>query len=462
MNLFETYQPHARQIDFHKSNARFKAINAGRRGGKTYAAGREFIRRIMLDYMRWVKAGGTWEMPETLDAEVKGSLEYWCVAPTYVLGAFQKQEVFEAIGGQRSPLVLRWQRNEGRLWLKGGIKIEFKTGEHPNKLVGPGLNGLWLDEAARIKPAAWRDNLRPTLSNREGWALFSTTPMGRNWFFDDVWVRTALGEPEERNVLYDGFHWGTIDNTSVPVLVAEAEAARLEMSDALWRRNYAADFDAFDGKIYAEFMNNETHVYDGEDPEFVKIVGGKDWGFGNPGCLLIAGIDADGDIWVTEEHYHAEKILTPVEGVTSWIDIMKRERDEYGLETIYGDPADPGKIQTCRQHGLTMRAANNAVLEGIDAVATALAPVTRNGQRTARLHIHRSCANLRRELSSYQWASDLQKPVKKNDHSVDALRYLIMGILQGQDMPQIPWREAFNGHHPRSSKRGHGRGKARW
>ena len=71
-----------------------------------------------------------------------------------------------------------------------------------------------------------------------------------------------------------------------------------------------------------------------------------------------------------------------------------------------------------------MGAADNAILPGIDLVTTLLHPVElRPGLIRPSLRIHASCRNLRRELVSYVYDDKTGKPVKENDHAVDAFRY---------------------------------------
>src|SRR5690606_33747913 len=41
-----------------------------------------------------------------------------------------------------------------------------------------------MDEAAFMQERAWREKLRPTLSDRGGWATFISTPNGQNWFYN--------------------------------------------------------------------------------------------------------------------------------------------------------------------------------------------------------------------------------------------------------------------------------------
>jgi hypothetical protein len=74
--------------------------------------------------------------------------------------------------------------------------------------------------------------------------------------------------------------------------------------------------------------------------------------------------------------------------------------------------------------------ANNDVRDGIRSVSVALG--------SGLVSVHRSCAGLLSELPSYAWddkaaAKGEDKPLKINDHSVDALRY-------GLHSTQHDWR----------------------
>ncbi|MEV0438956.1 hypothetical protein AB0I84_09470 [Streptomyces spectabilis] len=71
--------------------------------------------------------------------------------------------------------------------------------------------------------------------------------------------------------------------------------------------------------------------------------------------------------------------------------------------------------------------ASNTVLDGIRSVSVAL--------DSGLLRIHRSCAGLREELPGYVWddtaaARGEDKPVKKDDHSLDGLRYAVHSTAQ--------------------------------
>lgn len=411
------YKPHDAQLKLRTAMlvARFVTVVAGRRSGKTFGGGREFLRRVVRDYHARRAMGRRWKAPGKIRQETKPFVWYWCVAPTYALGVYQRREIFEIIGGIDSPLILKWDAQQAQLWLVGGILIEFKTAENPLRLVGSGLDGIWIDEAARVKASAYDDNLRAALSDRPGWLLVTTTPLGKNWVYEKLWSQTLEG--------FERVHFRTVDNTALPHLVAEVEAARLELAKAVFLRNYEASFDAFEGKIFEDFVDDESHVVRGAVGMLTRRFGGVDWGFSNPGSHLSIGQRVDGSLLVFAERYDRGVTISPPPGMPNgdcWINRIRSAKVSHS----WADPSEPEHILACRVAGVDVRRGNNEVLAGIDLLSTLLKLAQRPGQPQARpaLFIHESCRNLRNELGSYRWGEN-GKPVKENDHAVDALRY---------------------------------------
>src|SRR5690606_23444028 len=121
--------------------------------------------------------------------------------------------------------------------------------------VSHGYNGGWMDEADRAKKEIW-DNLRPALSDHQGWCLFSTTPKG-GWVYRHVWAKCDRAAAEQvaqvegvdvEDVLdpeFGGLTWTTAENDALPHLAAEMEVARRQLPPAIFRREYLCDWDAF-------------------------------------------------------------------------------------------------------------------------------------------------------------------------------------------------------------------------
>jgi phage terminase large subunit len=93
---------------------------------------------------------------------------------------------------------------------------------------------------------------------------------------------------------------------------------------------------------------------------------------------------------------------------------------------IIVDPSAKSFITELRQRGYYVKEGDNDVLDGIREVSTLFS--------LGRLHIHRRCTGLIKELHSYVWDDKAgergeEKPVKMQDHGPDALRYLIHTVL---------------------------------
>jgi len=425
------FRPHAKQAELIKAMETKPRVTvvAGRRSGKTYGGGRGFAIRIADDFARVTAKGQRWKAPTRITAATKPLLWYWCVAPTYALGVYQRQELDEIFGGfHESDLVLRYVESEGKLWLKGGILIEFKSADNPLRLVGSGLNGIWVDEAARVKEDTWTENLEPTLLDKRGWMLATTTPLGLNWVWSQLWVHSQAGTRPDPD--FHAIHFRTVDNTCLPHLVAEAAKAKERLPRAIYLRNYEASFHAFKGKVFEDFVDDVTHVVSHVPyKRFVRTWSGVDWGFENPGVQIQIAQSVTGRLYAYAEDYARHLTITAPPGNPfgdCWIKRFKRAEREHGVSHWWGDPSDPTNIQTCRDHGVDMRRADNGVNPGIDLLATLLKPVgglERNGRGAPSLYIHKSLENLRRELTSYRWDDKGEKPVKEDDHTVDALRY---------------------------------------
>lgn len=62
---------------------------------------------------------------------------------------------------------------------------------------GPGLDLLWIDEAAFIPDKEAWEVVFPALADKDGRAVFTTTPDGRNWYYDEFFNEDARADPED-------------------------------------------------------------------------------------------------------------------------------------------------------------------------------------------------------------------------------------------------------------------------
>ncbi|MFB6618216.1 terminase [Streptomyces sp. NPDC085524] len=183
-----------------------------------------------------------------------------------------------------------------------------------------------------------------------------------------------------------------------------------------------------EGAIY-DMWDEAEHVVD-ELPEMRRYWIGIDYGTVNATSAILLGEGVDGLMYACAEWRHdsrtARRQLTDAQysaALREWV-------AELGVvpEWTFVDPSAASFItQLWADSYPGVTRASNEVVDGIRSVASLLG--------AGLLRVHRSCRGLLDELPGYVWdesAADRgdDKPVKKNDHSCDALRYVIHSTVR--------------------------------
>lgn len=168
---------HSGQWQIARAQARFVIAVCGRRFGKT-------------------KAGAAL----AIKAAAEGKRVWW-IAPTYSMAGEGYRDI-RALAYQIPGADIR--ESERIIRFPGGGEAQAKTGDDPQKLRGAGLDLVIFDEAAFMKADVWTDAIRPALADKQGRALFLSTPFGRNWFFD-LYTK-ALDHPDWQVFTFPSFN----------------------------------------------------------------------------------------------------------------------------------------------------------------------------------------------------------------------------------------------------------------
>lgn len=440
LDIFANDRLHPHAYNFFADESRFCMALAGTRGAKTYTGAKRFWRNVWI--LDWPKIAA---LPYDPGAAQRGTAlwwdrrpraHYWVVAPEHALLAEPKRYLLQFLPRQ---LLDHADNTAGRWWLKGDILIEFKSAHDPKMLVSVGLNGLWLDEADRMKSDAWNGNLRARISDKLGWAQATTTPLGRTWTVD------AFEEPARRGEPGYGFHrWRTVDNTRLPSIAEEAALAKRTLPDQYYRREYEASRDAFIGQIYAEFSEDAMVRPLPKNVVLYTRAGGQDWGFARPGAAIVGGASATdlrrADVWVVDEVYQTNRLVEDW-----WIPQIRQLNARWKFNDWSCDPEAPDDIARYKDAGIHAFGHRNftagkydehqrSVKAGIRMLASLM--------HQKRFFIDPRCKNLIAELKSYRWkqakgasgASDavVEEPADgQADHGCDGLRYMTTSLLRG-------------------------------
>jgi hypothetical protein len=181
------------------------------------------------------------------------------VAPTYKMC---RQIIWDDM--KEKFIRARWAKkiNESNLeiTLINGSRIYLRSADNPDNLRGVSMDYLVMDEAAMIDQRMWTEVCRPALSDREGDALFLTTPKGKGSWIYELWQGAHSADN------YSAFQYSTLDGGNVSE--EEIEAARGELDDKSFRQEYEASFESYAGSIYYNW-DSTKHIRK-QDLDFKK------------------------------------------------------------------------------------------------------------------------------------------------------------------------------------------------
>lgn len=382
-----------------KDKHRFKVVNCGRRFGKTTLAIEEIKGKV---------------------AAGKTKIAY--IAPTYqqardIAWEMLKREFRGA------------DFNESRLEIRVGKAVIVLRGwESIETLRGQFFDFIVIDEVASMRNfnIYWQEVVRPTLTDTRGKVMFISTPKGFNHFYD-------LFNTKDED--YQSFHFTSYDNPFIPK--EEIDKAAKEIPEDRFAQEYLADFRKTEGLVYKEF-DRSRHLISGEMAEgrerFIDTILGIDFGYTNPSSIIPIKIDSDNHYWILEEWYKTGQTTEQI----------AEQAKLYKPTKVYPDPAEPDRIEILSKSGLNCRDVSKDIVAGVDRV--------RELFKQNRIHIHPDCHNLIHELETYRYPekkpdkNEEEKPVKENDHALDALRYALYMVSPIMEPTPDPIFETFGTH----------------
>ena len=213
-------------------HTRFKVVAAGRRCGKSRLA-------------------ATTLLIEGLRCPPGSAVLY--VAPT---NGQARQIIWNVLLDLGKDVIAGSHINNQDITLINGATIYVRGADRPDTLRGVSLTYAVLDEVADIKPEAWEQVIRASLSDKKGRGLFIGTPKGRNWFHDLY----KLGQAQSDND-WKSWHFTTKDNPLIDP--DEIESAKKTLSTFAFKQEYMASFDNAGSDVFKE----EWIRYD-EEPQY--------------------------------------------------------------------------------------------------------------------------------------------------------------------------------------------------
>lgn len=183
---------HPAQAAFHRSDAPFRGYCGGIGSGKSWAGAYDLVRRAARGRLYLAVAP---TFPMMRDATLRSFTEV--ATGLHFLAAINRSEMLARLGN--------------------GAEVLFRSADDPERMRGPNLSGIWLDEASLMAREAFDIGIgRLRQGGERGWLSATFTPRGRSHWTFDVF---GTGRPDTAL-----FVSRTRDNPFLPPTFTEAVA----------------------------------------------------------------------------------------------------------------------------------------------------------------------------------------------------------------------------------------------
>lgn len=414
--------PHDKQKEFLADTHRYKVLNWGRRTGKSVAVWEKAVIEGILRQGTYYIIAPTYKQAKEI---------YWrdiCKRYKGDFMTFNEQELSVTFD-HLANVVVPTQAGDIHVDHDPDLpptRIVLKGADNPDSLRGVSLCGAILDEYAFMPDGKYTYDtiIRPALADKNGWAIFISTPNGvQNHFYE--LCQNAQRDPE----MYYFSHATAQDNTYFPVQEFEMTRREYEKEGKIdqFNQEWLAEFVNPTQLIYGDFQF-DTHVYTKHDdePHNYSSMLGIDFGMTDPTAAVFVKLDFEGNWWIYDEIYQTDLHLDQL------VYVLRDKMGDEHFTRIIGDGAARFELESLRARRFRITGAKkgaDSIHNGIREVQALLK--VREGTGKPKVFVHASCKNTIKEFESYSWIRDqfgelTNVPEDKNNHAMDAIRYLAL------------------------------------
>ena len=305
---------------------------------------------------------------------------------------------------ESSPILQSWYPtiNEGERIIKcvNGSIIEFKSYADAQDAKNGKRDYLFINEANGITyEIYWQLAIRTRKK-----IFIDYNPSARFWVHDEI-----IGRDDVRLIISDH---------RKNYFLTDDEHARIEgiRDEELWKV-YARGLT---GKV-AGLVLTDWDIVDSLPPadEWKMSVFGMDFGFTSDPTALEQVVLAHGELWVDEKIYSTNLTNPEIAAKAKASGLTSRDM-------IVADCAEPKSIRELQAQGLWVTPSPkgaDSIISGIDIL------------KRYRIHVTRRSIGIISNFRAYKWDKDrdghmTNKPEDKNNHGIDAIRYVALDKLR--------------------------------
>lgn len=296
----------------------------------------------------------------------------------------------------------RWNATDSTYTFETGSQIEFFSADNAAKLRGGRRDRGFMNECNNMTLEAF-DEIE--VRTKE-FIFLDFNPTNEFWVFTDI-------IPKRKD--FDHIVLTYLDNEALSKEIVSSIESRKNRK-GWWQVYGLGQLGEVDGKIYKEW-----NIID-EVPHEARLERyGLDFGYTNDPTAIVAIYKYNGGFVLDE--------ITFQKGLSNRqiFDILSNERKEL----VIADSAEPKSIDEIASYGISIIGSE----KGPDSVRNGIQLV-----QDQRISVTKRSTNIIKEYRNYLWKSDkdgkiLNVPESGFDHSMDALRYGIITLVQSQTDP---------------------------
>ncbi len=316
---------------------------------------------------------------------------------------------------------------EMKIHFINGSILQIVGSDNFDSLRGTNPQGVVFSEYAYQDPRAY-PIIRPILTANDGWALFISTPYGKNHFW-------SLYQIAQQSPEWFCYKLTVEDTNHIPLWEIEKERAEGIMSDDLIQQEYYTSFTmGVEGAYYAKYLQRlrlDNRISDVPWESAFKVH--TAWDIGVRDSTTIIFFQTIGQTVRIIDCYENSK-----EGLEHYVSVLEQKPYSYGKHIAPHDIAvkewgsGMTRIEKAKQLGVNFTLASNVSIEdGIESVRSAMDKLWFDQVKAL---------PLLKALENYRQEYDAKRKIYKShplhdfsSHFSDAMRYLCVSLPKMRD-----------------------------
>lgn len=287
------------------------------------------------------------------------------------------------------------------------------------------LAGVLYDEVALMPRSFVEQALSRAISYEHPKYWFNCNPESPNHYFYKEWIENPKDGTTHLHFLLE-------DN---PILTEQMiERTKAMYSGVFYDRYIRGLWVIAEGIIYPMF--GKDSIVPTIERKYSRYVISMDYGIQNPTAMLLWGF-CDGVWYQVDEYYHSGRETSQQKTDQDYYEDLEQLAGDRYIDCLIIDPSATSFIALVKQkRRFKVRKAHNDVIDGIQKTASAI--------QQGKIKVNDCCKRTIKEYGLYSWdqKADEDRPIKDNDHAMDATRYFVntMGITK----PKSEYRSLLN------------------